>query len=117
MITAKQKKHKRWFESRSHHTSTKRIFLPSSISPHSLNFFHPNLVFAVTAASHPPLLFNLLPRYQNPFTVSTSLRITSYCASPAPLQVQKFCVFKTTLHILQLILICKTYNHHSCIFK
>ena len=34
---------------------------PLSNSPHSLNFFHPILILAVTAASLPPLAFNLSP--------------------------------------------------------
>ena len=45
------------------------------------------------AASHPQLVFNLLPREQNPFTVFSSSHITFGCTSTAP--------FVTLSHLLQ----------------
>ena len=60
--------------------------LPSSTSPHSLNFAHPILALAVTAASQPPLAFKRSPKYQKLFTVSTSSHNLS-TGSASPLAV------------------------------
>ena len=43
-----------------------------SKSKHSLNITHPNLVLDFITTTHPPPELNLLPRYDNYVTVSTS---------------------------------------------
>ena len=60
----------------------KENFFLNNIFSHSLNFFYPTLVLAVTMTSHPPLAFNLSPRWQNLFTVFISSHIISCCISP-----------------------------------
>ena len=43
----------------------KENLLPSSNSPHSLNFIHPTFTLAVTGVSHPTLAFSLSPLQDN----------------------------------------------------
>ena len=54
------------------HLIFKGNFFLQSKSKHSLNITHPNLVLDVITTTHPPPVLNLLPRYDNSVTVSTS---------------------------------------------